>query len=153
MNRTTTKLSRKGNKKNLCEENTYVMYVMCLMYMWVGNRLTTIRTHKINAKTKSVQSIMCVGDDGGGSVGELKFVTFVVEFVASIESLMVLVAAAKIDDDLSEKLATKDSVRSKFNNSMMGPTWALTFFKRKRFNGWWLLLDFLFDGFFFSPFR
>lgn len=67
---------------------------------------------------------MCVGDDGG-SVGEPKFVTFV-EFMASIGSLIVFVGAAKIDDDLSEKLATKDSVRSKLNDSMMVPmpTWA-----------------------------
>lgn len=83
-------------------------------------QLTTIRTHNSNAKTRSVQSIMCVGDDGG-SVGELKFVTFV-EFMASIGSLIVFVGAAKIDDDLSEKLATKDSVRSKLNDSMMVPT-------------------------------
>lgn len=88
----------------------------------VGNfeQLTTIRTHKSNAKTKSVQSMMCVGDDGG-SVGELKFVTFV-ELMASIGSVMVFVGAAKIDDGLSEKLATKDSVRSKLNNSMMVAT-------------------------------
>lgn len=65
--------------------------------------------------------MMCVGDDGGGSVGELKLVTFV-EFMASMGSLMVFVAAAKIDDDLSVKLATKDSVRSKPNDSMMVPT-------------------------------
>lgn len=69
---------------------------------------------------------MCVddvgGDDDGGSVGELEFVPFV-EFMASIESVMVVVAAAaKIDDDLSEKFATKDSVRSKLKNSMMMPT-------------------------------
>lgn len=64
---------------------------------------------------------MCVGDDGGGSVGEFKFVTFVA-FMASIESVMVFVGAAKIDDDFSVKLATKDSVRSKFNSSMVVPT-------------------------------
>lgn len=52
-------------------------------------------------------------------MGTLELVTFV-EFMASIaiESIIILVAV-KIDDDLSEKLATKDSVRSKFENSML----------------------------------
>lgn len=100
----------------------HVLVLYQYIYGYFFEQLTTIRTHKSNAKTKSVQSIMCVGDDGG-SLGAFKFVTFV-EFMASIESGMVFVVAAKIDDDLSEKLATKDSVRSKFNNSMMMPTWA-----------------------------
>lgn len=59
---------------------------------------------------------MYVNDDGG-SVGKLELVTFV-EFMTSIESVMMLVAI-KIDDDLSDKLATKNRVRSKLNNSML----------------------------------
>lgn len=72
------------------------------------NLLTTISTQSNNAKTKSVQSILCI--IVGGSMSDVEFGAFV-EFVTSNESDMVLVVAvvvAKIAD-FSEKLSTKKS--------------------------------------------
>lgn len=67
-----------------------------------------------NARTKSVQSILCVDSDGE-SIGILEFV----EFMISNESVIVLMVVTKIDDDLSEKFATKYSVWFEFNASIL----------------------------------
>lgn len=62
----------------------------------------------------SVQSIMWADDDE--SMGVLEFVA-IVEFATSNASVMVLEVTKTAD--FSEKLATKESERSKFDASMM----------------------------------
>lgn len=105
------------------------------------SELTTIRTHKRNAKTKSVQSIMCEDHDGG-SVGRITFVKFV-EFMVSMESAMLL-ADAKIGDDLFEKFAIKDNVRSMPNSSILASTYDCLLFDT---------FMHIFAGFYVSPFQ
>lgn len=91
---------------------------------------TTMSTQSKSARTKSVQSILCV--IVGESIDDVEFVAFV-EFVTSNVSVMVLVAtvvdfvvviaAAVVDAalriaDFSEKLATKKSAWSKLRVSI-----------------------------------
>lgn len=75
--------------------------------------LTTISTHRSNAKNKSIHSILC------GIVGDCKVdcrLVTLVEFIASNESLMVVVAVEITN--FSEKLAAKDRTPSKLNISI-----------------------------------
>lgn len=71
-------------------------------------------THRSSARTKSVQSILCV-DDGELTV-ELEFITSVA-FAMSNESVMVAIAADEIDD-FSEKFSTNKNERLKFTASI-----------------------------------
>lgn len=105
------KWKRKTTATEEEQKNGDIICVKIVIYLKIQkNRTdqhTTMSTQRSNAKTISVQSILCV-DDGGGSIGNVEFVAYV-EFMISNESFIVLVAAKMVD--FSEKFPIRRNAR------------------------------------------